>query len=77
MKLLILLLAVLGGVWLWKRGRRLEQSRQAPPRRKGRQEVQPMLSCPVCGVHVPQTDAVKGQRGSYCSAAHRRQAEGA
>lgn len=75
MKLLILLLAVLGGVWLWKRGRRLEQSKQAPPK-SSRREVQPMLSCAVCGVHVPQTDAVKGQRGSYCSVAHRRQAEG-
>ena len=75
MKLLILLLAVLGGVWLWKRGRRLEQS-QKPPRPNPRQQMQPMLRCPVCGVHVPQTDAVAGQRGSYCSAAHRRQAEG-
>lgn len=77
MKLLILLLAVLGGVWLWKRGRRLEQSQKAPPSRRPRLEVQPMLSCPVCGVHVPKTDAVVGQRGSYCSPAHRRQAEGA
>ena len=46
------------------------------PPKSPRREVQPMLSCPVCGVHVPQTDAVKGQRGSYCSVAHRRQAEG-
>lgn len=75
MKLLILLLTVLGGVWLWKRGRRLEQSKPAPPE-SPRREVQPMLSCPVCGVHVPQTDAVAGRRGSYCSVAHRRQAEG-
>lgn len=76
MKLLILLLAVLGGVWLWKRGRRLERSQQAKPPRPRSREVQSMLSCPVCGVHLPQTDAVAGQRGSYCSAAHRRQAEG-
>ena len=75
MKILIVLLAVLAGVWLWKRGKRLEQSKR-PPRRSQRREVQPMLSCAVCGVHVPQTDAVVGQRGSYCSAAHRRQAEG-
>lgn len=76
MKLLIVLLAVLGGVWLWKRGRRLEQSHRTPPPRPKTRQIQPMLSCPVCGVHFPKTDAIAGQQGSYCSVAHRREAEG-
>ncbi|WP_431777509.1 PP0621 family protein [Ottowia caeni] len=75
MKLLILLVTVLAGIWLWKRGRRLAQPKE-PPRPSRSREVQPMLSCPVCGVHVPMADAVKGKRNSYCSVAHRRQAEG-
>lgn len=78
MKLLIVLLAVLVGIWLWKRGRRL--SRQQEPsssRARSRpRQAQIMMSCPVCGVHIPLSDAVQGQRNSYCSVAHRREAEG-
>ncbi|MET4579188.1 PP0621 family protein [Ottowia thiooxydans] len=75
MKILILLLAVLAGVWLWKRGRRLSQQQdpQRPPKTQKAVTVQPMLSCPVCGVHFPKSDAVAGPRGSYCSIAHRDQ----
>ncbi|WP_156909626.1 PP0621 family protein [Ottowia thiooxydans] len=72
MKILILLLAVLAGVWLWKRGRRLSKP-QDPPRSGRPGAVQPMLSCPVCGVHFPKSDAVAGRQGSYCSVAHRDQ----
>lgn len=76
MKLFVLLVAVFAGIWLWKRGRRLAQSKE--PSRPGpkSRKVQTMLSCPVCGVHVPSTDAVEGKQNSYCSVAHRRQAEG-
>lgn len=79
MKFFIVLVAVLAAVWLWKRGRRLSQDQNpTPPRRHAEQPklVQDMVSCPVCSVHVPSVDAVKGQRNHYCSEAHRRQAEG-
>lgn len=70
-KLLIVLLAVLAGVWLWRRGRRLARQaavmRPPPP-------VQTMLRCAVCGTHVPEGEAARGARGAYCSAAHRAQA---
>lgn len=75
MKLLILLLVVLGGVWLYQRGRaralRGNDAARNPPK------ALPMVRCARCGTHVPRDDAVLGQRGSYCTNAHRRESEGA
>ncbi len=71
-KLLVLLLAVLAGVWLWRRGQRARLARRTG-QRKG---ALPMARCARCGMHVPADEAVSGQRGSYCSAAHRRDSEG-
>jgi hypothetical protein len=36
-----------------------------------------MVRCARCGVHLPGQDAVRGSQGSYCTVAHRREAEGA
>jgi uncharacterized protein len=74
-KLLIVLLAVLAGVWLWRRGRQ----RTGPPvrGRPGPGQALPMVRCAHCGVHLPGQDAVRGSQGSYCTVAHRREAEGA
>ncbi|AVO35739.1 PP0621 family protein [Ottowia oryzae] len=74
MKLLVVLLTVLAGVWLWKRGRQ----RQVPPRaRPAPAPTLPMVRCTRCGTHVPGDEAIAGQRGTYCSTAHRRESEGA
>jgi len=73
MKLLVLLLVLLLAVWLWRRGR---ISGGAAPRRGSSAAAQPMIACACCGVHVPQESAVHGRQGDYCSAAHRREAEG-
>lgn len=74
MKLLVVLLAVLAGVWLWQRGRRLKHSDQQP--RKAARGTLPMIRCTRCGIHVPGDEVVAGRRGSYCSVTHRREAEG-
>lgn len=71
-KLLVLLLALLAGVWLWRRGQRA----RAAQRQAWRTGALPMTRCAHCGVHVPDNEAVPGQRGSYCSASHRRDSEG-
>ncbi len=77
MKLLIVLLAVLAGVWLWQRGRRLtNQSPQDTPPRADAPAVQAMLRCARCDVHLPAAEAVAGRQGSYCCVSHRREAEG-
>ncbi|WP_413893051.1 PP0621 family protein [Candidatus Skiveiella danica] len=79
MKALIILLAILAGVWLWRSGRQKSLGGRAnpppEPPASGR-EAASMVACAVCGVHVPPSEAVAGRQGSYCSAAHRRQAEG-
>lgn len=75
MKLLILLLAILAGVWLWQRGRRLERTRDET--RRDDAQTLPMVRCARCGMHVPGNEVVSGRQGSYCSAQHRRESEGA
>lgn len=74
MKALVVLLAVLGGVWLWRSGRRLDHDSKPP--RRATPAPQAMVRCAVCGLHLPQADAVTGRDGVYCSTAHRQQAEG-
>jgi uncharacterized protein len=76
MKLVILLLVALAGVWLWQRGRRAGAARTAAAR-PGQRPALPMARCARCGMHVPASEAVAGLRGSYCCAGHRREAEGA
>ncbi len=70
MKYLVLLLAVLAGIW-WIRQQRKPD--QAPGKKSG---PQTMVPCAHCGTHVPEDDAVRGSRGLYCSTAHRDSHEG-
>ena len=75
MKYLLVLAVVLGGIWLWQRGRRLEDQREA--RRQARPpQALPMVRCTHCGMHVPGNEVVSGRAGDYCSVAHRRESEG-
>nr|WP_315192084.1 PP0621 family protein [uncultured Albidiferax sp.] len=72
MKLLIILLAVLLGVWLW----RSRRGPSKPPKpSKTTQALQDMVPCKVCGVLLPQTEALTTAHGVYCGPAHRAQAE--
>jgi uncharacterized protein len=83
MKYAVVILVVLLGFWLWKKNRadeRAQNSRDsdATPKRKSNAPSgtpQIMVSCAVCGVHLPQTDAVMGKFKHYCSLAHRQQKE--
>ena len=75
MKLLIVLVAVLAGVWLWQRGRRLKHDDDERPR-AGPQSTLPMVRCTRCGVHAPGDEVVVGRAGQYCSLKHRRESEG-
>jgi uncharacterized protein len=86
LKYAVVILVVLLGVWLWRKNRH-EDAKEArsdrakgnakPPNRNSSSEpVQIMLSCALCGVHLPQSEAIAGQRGNYCSLAHRVKKEG-
>lgn len=79
MKYLVLLLVVLGGVWLWRSRRQEDADERAADKARARAAeappLLPMVACPVCGLHLPENDAVPGRLARYCSTAHRQQAE--
>ena len=70
MKYLVLLLIVLGGIW-W-----IRQQRKPDQTLNKKSGTQVMVPCAHCGTHVPEDDAVRGEKGLYCSAAHRDDHEG-
>ena len=72
MKYLLLLLVVLGCVWWLRRARTPGNPASSAP---GKRPVN-MVQCATCGVHLPENEAQRGQRGFYCGEAHLRQSEG-
>lgn len=74
MKILVVLLALFFGVWLWRRGR-VSRDMGAKQRQAG-PAAQSVVACSRCGVHVLRTVALQGRSGVYCCAAHRQEAEG-
>ena len=70
MKYLVLLLMVLAGIWWIRQQRKPDQ----PSQKKSDPHV--MLPCAHCGTHVPESDAIRGSRGLYCSEVHRENHEG-
>lgn len=70
MKGLLLLVAILAGLWLW-RSKRPGPKPKPPPA----PPAQDMVPCAQCGVHLPRADALPGTRGHYCSLEHLRHAE--
>jgi uncharacterized protein len=80
LKYAVVMLVVLLGVWLWRKNRaeaQEDKQSSSKPAQRPANHAQPqiMLSCAVCGVHLPQSDVLVGKQGSYCSAAHRQQKE--
>jgi uncharacterized protein len=88
LKIFIFLLAVLFGVWLWRRNRlnSLKEKQNHKPdnassqgnananAKDALQEPSAMHACDQCGVHLPESDMVKGRAGRYCSESHRQAA---
>jgi uncharacterized protein len=84
MKYLLILGLTVAVIWLWQSKRRsslADKAKTQPPQpqttRRSRQlPATEIVACDVCGVHLPQAEALIGGGGVYCSDAHRRQAEG-
>jgi uncharacterized protein len=86
LKIFIFLLVVLFGVWLWRRNRlnALKEKQKDKPHNAASQananakdtvqEPSAMHACDHCGVHLPESDMVKGRAGRYCSESHRQAA---
>ncbi|GMV57831.1 preprotein translocase subunit YajC [Betaproteobacteria bacterium PRO7] len=57
----------------WRASQRIERAR-AEAAAKGRSEA--MVRCDVCGLNLPQSEALAGSERWYCSEEHRRRAGG-
>jgi len=80
MKYLLVAALVLVVFWLWRNNRDTDRkdaaANRAPASPKPGTAVTEIVACEVCGVHLPKSDALIGDKGIYCSDAHRRQAGG-
>lgn len=77
MKYLIVLALVSLLLWKWRAARRTDKRPQSTTQAaKGESaEGTPMLACRLCGLHVPQPEAVRNAQGWYCCEAHSHSAE--
>ena len=66
MKYLLILGIVIGLIWWFKRGRRIDNTSNAT-----KPEPEPMVRCLHCALHLPSPDAVHTEKGAYCSLEHR------
>jgi uncharacterized protein len=75
MKYLIWLLVILLAIWAFKRSRRVnaDASKAKPPTTPA--PPANMAACLQCGIHLPQDEAVTGEKGLYCSTEHRAAAQ--
>lgn len=73
MKYLIWLLVIVLAIWVYKRSRRADAV--DAPKKQPLAAPANMLTCAHCGVHLPQDEAVAGEKGPYCSTEHRTAAQ--
>jgi uncharacterized protein len=74
MKLGLVLLALLAGIWLWRKGRiggKTPVSRAKPTPASKAAPQQDMVSCVVCQLHLPKTEALQRGTAWYCCEGHR------
>ena len=75
---ILLLLAVVLGIFWWLRdraGARQADARARPPEPAARRaapadETEPMVQCAQCGVHLPRGEAIGWQGLHYCRRSH-------
>lgn len=77
MKIALLLVAVLVGIWFFKSSRRKSQdeTRSKPSATVPDRVALDMVQCRQCDLHLPRPDAIEGKKGLYCSVDHQRQSE--
>ena len=75
MKYLLVLIFALGVLWLWRHNRQAGQKAAEHPAPRRQLPSVEIVECTVCGLHLPQSEALTDKCGVYCSDAHRRQRE--
>jgi uncharacterized protein len=77
MKFVVFVLAVLVLLWLLKRalGTRVPPAARRPEEEKGDGAPLTMVTCAICGLHLPRHEALPGRGGVFCSEAHRAEYE--
>jgi uncharacterized protein len=74
MKFLLVLAVLVVAFWIWRNNRRADLPAKPPVRDEPGLPV-PMIACGLCGTHLPEGEAVKGDHGRYWCQEHRRQHE--
>jgi uncharacterized protein len=75
MKYLLVAVVIFLVAWRWRSSREDDMQVRNKERNQRLSRTTDIIACNHCGVHGPANDMLAGQRGSYCSAEHRRQAE--
>jgi uncharacterized protein len=73
MKYLLVLAVLMVAFWIWRNNRLGNDKPPPPPAQKPPVLRKPttMVACLECGTHLPQSEAVMGRDGAYCSPEHR------
>ena len=71
----LFLIAVIGLVLWWLKMQRRDRNKN-PDDVNHPQKAQHMVRCAHCDLHLPQSDALEGSLGFYCSVSHRDAKEG-
>jgi uncharacterized protein len=71
MKLVIFALAVVALLYLLRSARRRVPPPAAKPPSAPPAQVQDMVACAHCGVHLPHDEALPGRGGVFCGEKHR------
>jgi uncharacterized protein len=72
---LIRIIAIALVIWLIYRALRNQAEKIQRRERKTRPRVANVVKCDLCGVHVPEAEAVKSHGRVFCSQQHRDAAE--
>jgi uncharacterized protein len=75
MKYLLVAVVIFLVAWRWRSSRDEDIQRRNKARNQTLNLTTEIIACAQCGVHGPAGEMLTGQRGSYCSAEHRRRAE--
>lgn len=72
MKYLLVLAVLMVAFWIWRNNRLGSRDETPPPARPpALRKPTVMVACLACGTHLPQSEAVMGRHGAYCSPEHR------